>query len=197
MRIGIDFDNTIVNYDGVFYQSARDIGWVPALSKTSKIAVKSYFVERDEEHRWTELQGIVYGRDIQHATPYIGIEKVLQHWVSKGFELFVVSHKTRYPIIGEKLDFHIAAKQWLQKNNLVEYFNGVFFCPEKSQKILKVSELKLDVFIDDLPSILIAPEFPEDTHGILFSPDQKSEGSMSSVACWSELIVLIGNQHVE
>lgn len=187
MRIGIDFDNTLVNYDGVFYRSARQLGWIAEQSGQSKEDVKQFFIRQDQELRWTELQGIVYGRDIQFATAYAGVNDTLEQWLAQGATLFVVSHKTRYPIIGDKLDFHLAASQWLQQQDLTRYFEQVYFCPQKETKVKQIAELALDVFIDDLPSILLDPHFPPHTQGILFAPGQAVHTALRTVASWQEL----------
>ncbi|UAA39523.1 HAD family hydrolase [Paraneptunicella aestuarii] len=175
LRIGIDFDNTIVNYDGVFHKAAVELGWLPEESDkiigTSKEAVKNYFIERDEEPRWTELQGIVYGKAIVHAKPFQGLIRAIHDMLADNMLLFIVSHKTQYPIIGDKLDFHEAAKTWLAENGIEPHISQIYFCPEKDEKIQQISDLHLDWFIDDLPSILNHQQFPEHTKGVLFDPD--------------------------
>lgn len=180
MRIGIDFDNTIVSYDGVFYETAQALSWFVddkgsskvGPEKRSKTAVKSWFIERDNEDGWTELQGIVYGKTISQALPYQGLEKALQALKNAGAKMFVVSHKTRYPIIGDKLDFHQAASDWLNDQGLAGYFEDCFFCPEKSLKVARVANLDLNWFVDDLENVLLYPGFPDHTGKIHFVPEQ-------------------------
>ena len=38
MRIGIDFDNTIACYDGVFHQAALERGLIPPILPTTRTA---------------------------------------------------------------------------------------------------------------------------------------------------------------
>ena len=78
MRIGIDFDNTLVNYYGVFYNTAVSLGWIEPGIGESKNSVKSFFIERDQEPKWTELQGIVYGKTIAQAKPFDGAKSSLE-----------------------------------------------------------------------------------------------------------------------
>jgi phosphoglycolate phosphatase-like HAD superfamily hydrolase len=191
MRIGIDFDNTIVNYNGVFYKAGRRLEWLPKLDDESKQAVKSYFVSCSEEPRWTELQGIVYGYDIRFAKPYEGIYEILGGWKDAGHQMFLVSHKTKYPIIGHKVDFHQAATNWLKENNLMPYFEETYFCPQKDEKVEMIEKLELDYFIDDLPSILNSEKFPQKTHGVLFSPDNQDGKGLRSVSKWAELLKVV------
>ena len=42
MRIGLDFDNTIVSYDALFHRVAREQDVVPANTPVNKIAVRDH-----------------------------------------------------------------------------------------------------------------------------------------------------------
>ena len=193
IRVGIDFDNTIVNYEGIFHKAAVDLGWMPASVGTSKQAVKHYFIDRNEEPRWTELQGVVYGKAIRHAKPYEGLTQALVQMKTNNTLLFVVSHKTQYPIIGDKLDFHAAARLWLANNGLERCFDQVYFCVEKDEKVQQIADLHLDWFIDDLPSILAHPHFPDYTQGVLFDPDHQHADmhTFQRVTHWSDVPSMI------
>lgn len=193
VRVGIDFDNTIVNYEGIFHKAGVDIGWLPESVEKTKQAVKRYFIERNEEPRWTELQGLVYGKAIRDAKPYDGLGQALAQMKTNNMLLFVVSHKTQYPIIGDKLDFHAAARLWLANNGLERCFDQVYFCPEKSEKVQQIADLHLDWFIDDLPSILEHELFPAHTQGVLFDPDKHHQGyeKHTLIHHWSDIPQLI------
>lgn len=181
MKIGIDFDNTIADYTGVFHAVATDLGWLPADVGVSKNEVKSYFIDNNIEPKWTELQGIVYGKEINKAKPYSYCLDILRQLQEQGHELYIISHKTKYPIIGEKVNFHIAATHWLEANAIVGQndspvaIEDVFFNETKEQKLARIEQLDCDVFIDDLPSILQHQAFPANCKPILFNPkDRKS-----------------------
>jgi len=187
MRIGIDFDNTIVCYDGVFYKTAIELGWIPVDTGKSKTEVKQFFLDTDTEPKWTELQGIVYGDTIKNAPIFPGFKEVVSQWREQGYNIFLVSHKTLYPIIGEKLNFHEAASAWLHKHGVHDLFDAIYFCPQKDKKLTKISELQLDWFIDDLPSILEHQLFPDETQGCLFEPKGSVDKSYPSARCWQEV----------
>ena len=70
MRIGIDFDNTIVSYDALFYKVAVNKGLVPSDLPKSKLAVRDYLRKINNEPVWTELQGYVYGARMGDAAAY-------------------------------------------------------------------------------------------------------------------------------
>ena len=44
MIIGVDFDNTIVDYFGLFHRIALQKGWIPSSVEQSKISVKKFFI---------------------------------------------------------------------------------------------------------------------------------------------------------
>ena len=53
MRIGIDFDNTIVSYDELFHKVAVEQALVSNMQ--IKLAVRDYLRKIDNEPVWTEL----------------------------------------------------------------------------------------------------------------------------------------------
>lgn len=176
MIVGIDLDNTIVDYTGVFHQTAVELGWLNKQdSETSKSEVKQTIIDTLGEDKWTELQGIVYGETIKYAKPYNGSITAIEHWIKKGYQICIISHKTKYPIIGNKLDFHAAAENWLACHLpafRTDYEKlSVSFNPTISEKVQSISDSKCDVFIDDLKKVLVHPQFPEATNRILFDPD--------------------------
>lgn len=190
MRIGIDFDNTIVNYDGVFYRTGLELGWLPKEMGHSKQAVKSYFIDKNSESKWTELQGIVYGKTIANAVPYDGFIDVISKWRKKGYEIFLVSHKTKHPIIGDKLDFHQAALNWLDSYDLKKQFDEIYFCEQKDGKVAKIAELNLDCFIDDLQDVLLHKSFPECTQRYLFGVSSSEIPNIRAIPHWKALAAL-------
>ena len=70
MRIGIDFDNTLVVYDGAFHRAAESHFGMPPEVPKSKALIRSWF--RDGplgESGWVELQGIVYAHVPVESVP--------------------------------------------------------------------------------------------------------------------------------
>jgi hypothetical protein len=175
MRIGIDFDNTIAKYDGVFHRAAIERGLIPHDLPPSKNSVRDYLNGSGRKDDFTELQGYVYGSRMDLVSLYSGIAEFLAAARSDGHELFVVSHKTRYPILGPRYDMHAAAQNFLAAQGLIGA-NGVsaesvFFCEGKDEKVARINELGLSVFVDDLPEILTMPAFPASVRALLFDPD--------------------------
>ena len=176
MRIGFDFDNTIVSYDALFHRVAVEQSLIPAEVPQSKLAVRDYLRKIGNEDAWTEMQGYVYGARMHDAEAYPGAIEFMKLARDRGISMVIVSHKTRHPFLGPKYDLHGAARGWVAKalvekgENLIDPAL-VFFESTKEDKIARIAESACDYFIDDLPEILRMPGFPEQTERILFDPE--------------------------
>lgn len=193
MIIGIDFDNTIANYTGVFHRVAVTLDWMPESIGKSKAEVKKYFVDSDNEERWTELQGKVYGSFINEAEAYSGVLNFIKHAKQQGHSVYIISHKTKYPYIGEKVDFHKAANNWLQNKGFFEVIKQTecFFNETKEQKINKIASLDCDIFFDDLISILQHELFPASCMPVLYGIDDVESVDIKVLDDWANAIDLI------
>jgi hypothetical protein len=177
MRIGIDIDNTIICYDHVFAAVANSRGFC-VQSSASKTEVKKWFHERDMHQAFTHLQGEVYGKFIDLANLFDGVLAFIEFAKKSGCHLFLVSHKTRYPLVGEKVDLHKSARNFLIDKNVISKSgvvgvppNNVFFESTLNRKINRISTLNLDFFIDDLLQIFEHSDFPKTTNFVHFSQD--------------------------
>jgi hypothetical protein len=177
MRIGIDFDNTIACYDGAFHAAALERGLIPPSLPTVKNAVRDHLSDAGREDAFTELQGCVYGARMELVSPYPGVDLFLARALAAGHQPFVVSHKTRTPILGPAHDLHEAARGFLRARRLVSETllpeTSVYFEPSKTEKVARAAALEVDVFIDDLPEILTMPGFRPHTRRILFDPQDR------------------------
>jgi phosphoglycolate phosphatase-like HAD superfamily hydrolase len=102
MRVGLDFDNTIVSYDSLFHKVAREGGWIPRDLPPSKLLVRDHLRRIGKEEVWTEMQGLVYGARMAEAESFPGAAQFMRWARGAGIELFIVSHKTRYPFLGPR-----------------------------------------------------------------------------------------------
>ena len=182
MRIGIDFDNTIACYDGVFHAAALERGLIPPDLARDKNSVRDHLNGSGRKDDFTELQGYVYGARMDLVSPFQGFAEFITLAQGAGHALFIVSHKTRHPILGPKHDMHAAARGFLAANRLVGDGETkidpawVFFELTKEDKVARAAELGCDLFIDDLPEILAMPGFPIGMRKILFDPDSQFAG---------------------
>lgn len=179
MNIGIDFDNTIACYDGVFYTAALERGLINANLGRDKDSVRDHLNGTGRKDDFTELQGYIYGARMDLVAPYPGFAEFVATARGAGHALFIVSHKTKHPIIGLKHDMHAAARKFLVVQGLVGESRtqigpfDVFFELTKEEKVARVASLHCDVFIDDLPEILAMPGFPYGMRRILFDPKNR------------------------
>lgn len=164
-HIGIDFDNTIIQYDEAFYKLAVKKFLIPETLAQTKRAVRTYLNESGQDQQFTELQAEVYGSEIVNAKPTNGAIKALKYLHTKKVTMSIVSHKTKYPIRGPKYNLHQAANQWIESKRIDKFLTGydsllpIKYCETKEEKIKYISDGPFDVYIDDLSEILegIAP----------------------------------------
>ena len=199
MRIGIDFDNTIACYDGVFHTAALERGLIPAELGRDKNSVRDHLNGSGRKDDFTELQGYVYGARMELVAPYPGFAEFVTAARGAGHDLFIVSHKTRHPILGPKHDMHAAARGFLATRGLVGPATSqidpsrVFFELTKEEKVARAAALGCEMFVDDLPEILAMPGFPDGMRRILFDPEnqfaggQKNTGQFDRRASWADI----------
>ena len=198
MLIGIDFDNTIVSYDKLFYKVALEGSYIPEELEPTKIHVRDYLRGVDKEDVWTEMQGYVYGARMGEVDVFPGVFEFMRWAIDSEIKLAIVSHKTRYPFMGKKYDLHKAARKWIEarlldgKGNFIND-DHIFFELTKEEKLNRVKNIACDYFIDDLPEILLAPQFPKNVNKILFDP-MRNHGNLPdtcSVNHWDEIRCLV------
>jgi len=200
VRIGVDFDNTIACYEGMFFEGAREKNWIPDNIGRSKTEVRDYLRLAGKEDLWTELQGIVYGPLMSKAQPFPGVLDFFHCCRKKRIPVYIVSHRTQTPYLGEPFNLHQAAYDWIQSQGLIgDNIYGisptnVFFELTKSEKLERISNLGCTHFIDDLPEFLEDASFPEMTERILFDPTGRNakQCCFPCFRSWHELIQHLG-----
>ena len=200
MIIGLDFDNTIVNYDTVFHTVALEKNLISPSTKISKTSVRDAMRASDMEDEWILLQGHVYGTCMDRAVLFDGVLEFLEFAKINGHECFIISHKTKTPYRGPEYDLHEAASTFIETNiinndNNLIHNDHFSFHQEKDEKIEQIVNTKCDVFIDDLPEILNHPHFPSSCFPVLFDPDANSgkKSNIRSVVSWNEFNQVISN----
>jgi hypothetical protein len=172
--LGIDFDNTLVSYDGVFHSVASDQGLITPGIGRGKDDVRAYLRKIDREDDWTALQGEVYGARMHLASLYDGAAEAIRNLVASGAGIRIISHKTKFPFKGPRYDLHEAARVFLAARGIAGGTaallepSDVFFELTIEEKLKRIASEKCTVFIDDLPEILNHPAFPTDVRPVLF-----------------------------
>jgi hypothetical protein len=195
MRIGIDFDNTIVCYDELFHRVALERGLIPASLPVNKGCVRDYLRETGREDVWTAMQGDVYGARMLEATAFPGACEFFTRAARENLDICIVSHKTRHPYLGPKYDLHQAATAWLERQgffdaNQIGLDRGrVFFELTKQGKLERIAATGCTHFVDDLPELLAEPAFPRGVARVLFDPTGTAEADpeVYRVRSWKEI----------
>jgi hypothetical protein len=158
--LGVDFDNTIISYDKVFYSIALKEKLVKKKVKKKKTIIKQEIIKHSNEDEWTRIQGLAYGKYILKAKQYPNALIILKN-LSLKYKLYLISHKTKKPFIGKNYNLRKKAIMWLIKNNFTNSskspFNSkdIFFENTVKKKIERIKKLKCNIYIDDLKVILI------------------------------------------
>lgn len=191
MRVGIDIDNTLICYDKAFASLAKKTGFdVP--SSASKQETKAWFHKHGLHKEFTILQGQIYGEFIFLAHIFEGVLHFIADAIRQGHQLYLVSHKTKYPIKGHQVDLHEAAINFLSEQNIVcnqkpntVPLNHVYFAQTLESKVQKIADLNLDFFIDDLLVVLTHEKFPETSRPIWFSSEKTCNNNPQIQRCES------------
>ncbi|MCM2303720.1 MAG: hypothetical protein NDJ72_03410, partial [Elusimicrobia bacterium] len=186
LRLGLDFDNTVIRYDAVFARLARRRGWLKGRPAATKDAVKALLLAEDgHDLRWQALQAEAYGREILSATFFPGCLDFLRRAKAAGHEVFIVSHKSKTSHFDPSVKLREAALLWLKRRakGLIAPAN-VRFAADRAEKVRMIAHLDLDLFVDDLPEVLEHPAFPKDTARLHFSA---RPSRLPRAARWSEV----------
>lgn len=189
MKVGLDFDNTLIRYDQLFYQLACEQAELPESASPTKNGVRDYLRQHDRESEWTALQGLVYGQYINQAQAAEGMLECLAAWQKAGIELVLVSHKTRYPYAGPAFDLHKAARSWIETQlwPVLTAF-PLYFEISRTAKLARIQHLQVDIYIDDLPDILsdLATAVPRRW---LYDPEQEQQVAegITSFSSWQQI----------
>jgi hypothetical protein len=194
IKLGLDFDNTIVSYDIAIAVLAEELFDLPAEVPRTKLGVRDYLRGTEREAEWTAFQGELYGPGMQHAQPFDGAIETMLQLAASGHEMVIVSHRSRRPYGGQPHDLHAAARTWVaERLQSVGLFadndKSVNFLETRSEKIARIAELGCIAFLDDLPEVLGSPDFPTSTAGILFdsSGSTPTLGGHRRISAWPEL----------
>jgi hypothetical protein len=197
LRIGLDFDNTLICYDELFHSIASERGLIsPAVTPNKREIRDAVRSLPDGEVRWQTLQAEVYGPRIRDARPYPGLIDFLQAGTARQVTFFIVSHKSRYAAQDKEQghDLVRAAKDWLAAHEIVStagpvFPQNVYFEPSRQEKISRIGRLQCDAFIDDLEETFSDAAFPASTRALLLDTGGlgRPRGAVDVCRSWTEL----------
>jgi hypothetical protein len=201
MRIGLDFDNTIVTYDDVFRDAAASFAEVAANVGRQKRDVRDYLRGLpDGELTWQRLQGYVYGKGISGAKMFDGVGRFLHRCRAERAEVVIVSHKTEFGHHDpDRVNLRDAARGWMAANGFFADDGyaipaaNLFFETTRAEKLRRIASLDCHCFVDDLEEVLDDPDFPPGVERILFSPTDLPDHRPPYAVCrsWDEIEGLV------
>ncbi len=183
--VGVDFDNTIVDYDALMHSIAVQWGLISPHEVKSKQNIRDKIRKlTDGEIKWQKLQGIVYGPKMEEAQLIDGVKDFFQLCKSHKTPIYIISHKTEFANYDEtQTNLRKTAITWMRKN----YFfkadglglseNDVYFESTRLEKIKCIQFLKCTHFIDDLEETFLEKAFPVNIEKLLFTSHKKRSQS--------------------
>ena len=176
MHIGIDFDNTIVNYDRLFFRCALEKNLVGSDVKPDKVLIRDYIRGLNRgEILWQKLQAKVYYYNMNQAELMNGADDFIRECLKREIKISIVSHKTEFAAQDKNANLREASLNWMAANRFFDEAglglkkDDVFFESTRQNKIDCISKIGCTHFIDDLIEVLGDKAFPENVHKIHFN----------------------------
>ena len=200
-HIGLDFDNTIVDYRNVYTSLAKKFN-VPASGVINKNLIKNFIITEFGEPQWTKLQGEIYGPLMKLANLSVGFENFIINILNKkSVKVSIISHRTKTPDSGDNYNLHEFAQDWLKKNlsqSVLSKIN-IYFLETIEKKIDQINASKVDYFVDDLEKILTHPNLSKEIKKIFYTPDKNeapSNGKIVTIHNWPDLEKILNKEEI-
>ena len=192
--LGVDFDNTLVDYDDVFWKATQRLGFVDSAVTPHKKNIRNAIRQLpDGEKKWQQVQAHVYGRAMGEARLIDGVQEFLQACRAARVPVYIVSHKTQFAAQDtDRINLRQATLNWMRQNGFFDpqglgfESDQIFFESSRQDKVARIKHLNCTHFIDDLEETFLEKSFPPTTAKILYSP------YFGSVQC-GELVEPPGN----
>ena len=208
MKIGIDLDNTLVDYDSAFLAAAEFLHVVLELPIRSKLQIREYLRSQPAgEATWQRLQGLAYGRCVHaHARLYPGVKRFLWRCRQNGHNVVVISHKTEHGHEDiEKIPLRKVASEFLAAQGLAgapdAFIQEVIFENSYEEKMACIKKQSLDWFIDDLSEVILDLSRIGGLKTIRFDPalhqlpqNSTDKRSVQSLSDWQQIDALINGE---
>ena len=197
LALGVDFDNTVVSYDGVMHTAAVGRGLIGEDVPRSKSEIREHIRRLPEgETHWRRLQALAYGPMMGEARLQEGVRKFFDSCKRRGVPVDIISHKTELAAHDETgTNLRTAAMKWMKDQRFFERDGlgllpeNVHFEPTRLQKLERIATLECTHFVDDLVETFQESAFPPNIERILFSPNGRAVRmpGVKVVGTWTEL----------
>jgi hypothetical protein len=173
-RIGLDLDNTAIDYTPAYRLIAEKIGLPKRLCDRESIRPMLRNSE-DDSMEWQRFQSLLYTDGLAYAQPAAGLLDFLKLCATQNIQVCIVSHKTsQTPVQFGARDLRAPAVKWLMDYGIAPGFvssEDVYFCRTRKEKVQTIAAIGCQVFVDDLIEVLRHPDLPTDISRFLYSLD--------------------------
>jgi len=163
--IGLDLDNTVIDYTPAYRATAARMGLPPEFTDRKSIRPLLRRSEVDDLE-WRRFQAFLYTEGLAYAKPAAGLRDFLNLCAKLHVRVFIVSHKTTTtPVQFGGHDLRGPAKAWLVDQGIAPdhtNLNDIYFCSTRAEKVQKIASLDCQAFVDDLIEVLEHPDLPMD-----------------------------------
>ncbi len=195
LTLGIDFDNTLANYDDVLYQRALHLGLVTANIQRNKRDIRDQIrALQDGEAKWQKLQAFIYSKGIKNSTLPEGVKPFFDACRDAAINVAIISHKTQFASIGGGgINLRDAAINWMKQNRFFDHEglgllpDQIYFESTRQEKIERIKRLGCTHFIDDLEETFLETSFPSNVERILYSEKRSCLDGVKTFATWKEV----------
>lgn len=168
--IGLDLDNTLIDYSASYPRIAEQLGLPAGL--TSREDIRTLLRKDDNDWAWQEFQSLLYTDGLQFATLAPGAGEFLDECVHQRIDVYVVSHKTAVgpPRFGSR-DLLSPAWTWIEGNTALcraVPHDRISFHSTMAAKVLCIGSLNLTLYLDDLEAVLNHPDWPVGVRPVLY-----------------------------
>ena len=195
ITLGIDFDNTLVNYDNVLYQEAFRLGLIPSDMERNKKNIRDKIrTLPDGEIKWQKLQVFVYSKGMKNATLFEGVKLFFDACREAAIKVSIVSHKTEFAAMDkERVNLRDTAINWMEKKRFFDReglglsLDRVYFESTRQEKIERIKRIGCTHFIDDLEETFLEASFPANVERILYSNERCALKDVKAFFTWKEI----------
>ena len=195
--IGVDFDNTLVSYDDVFWDEAFQRGLIYPGSGKDKKDIRDVIRQiPNGEIEWQKVQAVVYGPRMNEAKLIEGVKAFFESCKLNKIRVFIISHKTEYAKMDQTgTNLREVSLSWMKRNGFFETYGfglpieNVFFESTRREKIERIKEIQCTHFIDDLEETFLEDAFPPGIEKILYIPRMKhlDVQGLKLASSWEEI----------
>lgn len=200
MILGLDLDNTILDYSPAIRLAAQEALGLDLPSILSKVDQKKEIIEACGEESWTLVQGYSYGKYAWATRLFPGFVDFLDYVLQEDYHLQIFSHKSKFPLAGPKVNLRDAAVRVLEREGVVERLarqpgglSPIHFFDLKSEKIANINSLEAGIFVDDLIEVAQSVKPSWSRFHIFCEEESHLETGVICVKNWQSMRDHIGN----